>query len=136
LLRKSTKFVLEFCGLDPLGIPALIDIATLSCFNRDFLRISARAPCAFIRTILSQKLSAICVKEKFLNNTSHIHLTAIVINYHDRNNAAQIFKQRLTHSPIAASSLFGGNPFMDGILGHNLLLSRAFSVGIPSWMGF
>jgi hypothetical protein len=25
---------------------------------------------------------------------------------------------------------------VDGILGHNLLLSRAFSVGIPSWMGF
>jgi hypothetical protein len=25
---------------------------------------------------------------------------------------------------------------MDGILGHNLLLSQAFSVGIPSWMGF
>jgi hypothetical protein len=26
LLRKSTKFVLEFCGLDPLGILALVDI--------------------------------------------------------------------------------------------------------------
>jgi hypothetical protein len=25
---------------------------------------------------------------------------------------------------------------VDGILGHNLLLSRAFSVGIPLWMGF
>jgi hypothetical protein len=36
-LRKSTKFVLEFCGLDPLGILALVDISTLSCFNRDFL---------------------------------------------------------------------------------------------------
>jgi hypothetical protein len=94
-----------------------------------------------------EKLSAICVKEKFLNNTSHIHLTTIVINYHDRNNALQIFKRRLTHSPIVASSvfrwkslrgwdfrpqlvvvsgLFGGNPFVDGILGHNLLLSQAF----------
>jgi hypothetical protein len=37
---------------------------------------------------------------------------------------------------IVVSGLFGGNPFMDGILGHNLLLSQAFSVGIPSWMGF
>jgi hypothetical protein len=83
-----------------------------------------------------EKLSAICVKEKFLNNASHIHLTAIVINYHDRNNASQIFKECLTHSPIVASSLFGGNPFVDGILGHNLLLSRAFSVGIPSWIRF
>jgi hypothetical protein len=25
---------------------------------------------------------------------------------------------------------------VDGILGHNLLLPQAFSVGIPSWMGF
>jgi hypothetical protein len=37
---------------------------------------------------------------------------------------------------IVVSGLFGGNPFVDGILGHNLLLSQAFSVGIPSWMGF
>jgi hypothetical protein len=58
-----------------------------------------------------KKVSAICVKKKS-------------------------FKQHLTHSPVVASSLFGGNPFVDGILGHNLLLSRAFSVGIPSWMGF
>jgi hypothetical protein len=29
-----------------------------------------------------------------------------------------------------------GIPFVDGILGHNLLLSQAFSVGIPLWMGF
>jgi hypothetical protein len=27
---------------------------------------------------------------------------------------------------IVVSGLFGGNPFVDGILGHNLLLSRAF----------
>jgi hypothetical protein len=37
---------------------------------------------------------------------------------------------------FVVSGLFGGNPFVDGILGHNLLLSYAFSVGIPSWMGF
>jgi hypothetical protein len=37
LLDKSTKFVLEFCGLDPLGILSLVDIATLSCFNHVFL---------------------------------------------------------------------------------------------------
>jgi hypothetical protein len=27
---------------------------------------------------------------------------------------------------IVVSGLFGGNPFVDGILGHNLLLSQAF----------
>jgi hypothetical protein len=43
---------------------------------------------------------------------------------------------KLRLQPIVASNLFGGNPFVDGILGHNLLLSQAFSVGIPSWMGF
>jgi hypothetical protein len=43
-----------------------------------------------------------------------------------------IFRPQL----VVVSCLFGGNPFMDGILGHFLLLSQAFSVGIPSWMGF
>jgi hypothetical protein len=43
LLVKSTKFVLEFCGLEPAGTLALVDIATLSCFNHDFLQISTRA---------------------------------------------------------------------------------------------
>jgi hypothetical protein len=38
---------------------------------------------------------------------------------------------------VVVSGLFGGNPFVDGIfLGHNLLLSQASLVGIPSWMGF
>jgi hypothetical protein len=53
-----------------------------------------------------ENFSSICVMEKFLNNANHIHLTAIAINYHDGNS------------------------------GYNSLLSRAFSVGIPSWMGF
>jgi hypothetical protein len=47
LLGKSTKFVLEFCGLESVGTLALVDIATLSCFNHDFLRISKRAPYFF-----------------------------------------------------------------------------------------
>jgi hypothetical protein len=53
-----------------------------------------------------KKLSAICVKEKILNNASHIHLTAIAINYHDGNS------------------------------GYNPLLPQVFSVEIPLWMGF
>jgi hypothetical protein len=36
---------------------------------------------------------------------------------------------------VVVSGPFGGNPFVDGILGHNLLF-HAFSVGIPSWMEF
>jgi hypothetical protein len=52
-LGKSTKFALEICGLEPLSILALVDIATLSCFNNDFLRITTRAPCPFARKIFS-----------------------------------------------------------------------------------
>jgi hypothetical protein len=94
-----------------------------------------------------EKLSAICVKEKFLNNASHIYLTAIAINYHDENSGynpllPQAFWWKSLRGwdfrpqLIVVSGLFGGNPFVDGILGHNLLFSRAFLVGIPSWMGF
>jgi hypothetical protein len=53
--RKSTKFVFEFCGLDPTGRLAPVDTATLSCFNQDFLRFFARAPCPFLTTMLSRK---------------------------------------------------------------------------------
>jgi hypothetical protein len=108
MLGKSTKFVLEFSGLDPLGILALVDIATSSCFNHDFLRISTRAPSPFARTIFHEKnSSAVFIKEeKFWNNATHIYLTAIVVTYHDGNS------------------------------GCNSLLSRAVLVGIPSWMGF
>jgi hypothetical protein len=56
LLGKSTKFVLEFCGLEPAGTLALVDIATLSCFNHDFLQISTRAPCLFAERFFREKL--------------------------------------------------------------------------------
>jgi hypothetical protein len=44
--------------------------------------------------------------QKFLNNDIYIRLAAITINYHDGNS------------------------------GYNLLLSRAFSVGVPLMVGF
>jgi hypothetical protein len=73
-----------------------------------------------------EKLLAICVKEKFLNIASYIHLIATVLK-----------TQATTHLlPQIFFLFFGGNPFVDGILGHNFLLSQAISVGIPSWMGF
>jgi hypothetical protein len=79
LLRKSTKFVLEFCGLDLLGTLALVDIATLSCFNRAFLRILHEPLALLSQRFYRKKLSPIWVKEKFLNNAAHIHLIAIVM---------------------------------------------------------
>jgi hypothetical protein len=69
-----------------------------------------------------EKLSANCIREKILNNATRIHFWS-----------QPSWKLRL--QPIVASN-FGGNPFVDGILGHNLLLSRPLLVGIPSWMGF
>jgi hypothetical protein len=85
----------------------LVDTATLSCFNHDFFNEFSHKPLALLSEhFCREKFSSICVKEKILNNATHIHLTAIAINYHDGNS------------------------------GYNSLLSRAFSVGILSWMGF
>jgi hypothetical protein len=54
-----------------------------------------------------KNFSVIFIKEReFWNNATHIHLTAIVIAYHDGN------------------------------CGCNSSLPRTFLVGIPSWMGF
>jgi hypothetical protein len=43
---------------------------------------------------------------------------------------------RIHFLEITLQTFFGENPLVDGILGHNLLLSQAFSGGIPSWLGF
>jgi hypothetical protein len=57
--------------------------------------------------------------------------------YHKKlfNNLCQIkiCRQPLTHSLSRNHhvDIFGGNPFVDGILGHSLLLSRAFLGGNP-----
>jgi hypothetical protein len=37
----------------------------------------------------------------------------------------------LGHNLLLSQAFFGGNPFVDGILGHNLLLSHAFFGGNP-----
>jgi hypothetical protein len=63
--------------------------------------------------VITKNLSAIYAKEKSGGNPLRIHFLEIILQ-----------------------TFFGENPLMDGILSHNLLLSRAFSVGIPSWVGF
>jgi hypothetical protein len=63
--------------------------------------------------VITKNFSAIYAKEKFGGNPLCIQFLEIIL-----------------------PTFFGGNPLVDGILGHSLLLSRAFSVGIPSWMGF
>jgi hypothetical protein len=65
-------------------------------------------PLALLWNDFSWKIfSVVLIKEKeFWNNTTHIHLNTIGITYHDGN------------------------------CGCNSSLPRAFSVEIPSWMGF
>jgi hypothetical protein len=104
----------EFCGLAPIGILASVEIATLSCFNQDFSAIVWRGPLPFSYNDDTWKI---------FNNLYWV----------------RIHRPALRHSLFSKSlcELSGGNPFVDGIfLGHNLLLSQAFSVGIPRWMGF
>jgi hypothetical protein len=147
LWRKSTKFVLGFCGLDPLGILALVDIATLSCFNHDFLRIFPRAPCPFIRTYLSRKVFINSCQEIFkqLPHTFTWLPSPLIImmeTHATTHCCPEPFRWKslwgwdFRPQLVVVSSLFGGNPFVDGILGHNLLLAQAFLVEIPLWMGF
>jgi hypothetical protein len=135
LWRKSTKFVLEFCGLDPLSILALVDTATLSCFNHYFLRIFTRAPCPFIKTFLSRKIFInSCLRKNFkqLPHTFTWLPSPLVIMMETQATTHYCpepfrweslcgwdFRPQL----VVVSGLFGGNPFVDGILGHNLLLS-------------
>jgi hypothetical protein len=121
LLGKSTKFVLEFCGLETSGTLALVDIATLSCFNHDFLQISTRAPCLFAERFFREKLFGSFYLGNVILEQCHTH---------------SLNRWKLRLQLIVVLSLFVGNPFVDGILGHNLLLSRAFLVGILSLMGF
>jgi hypothetical protein len=60
-----------------------------------------------------KKLSAICVKEK---NFKQCRTYSLDRNRHENSG----------YNPLLPQTFFGGNPFVDGILGHNLLLSRAF----------
>jgi hypothetical protein len=78
---KSTKFVYELCGLDPLGTLAPVDIATLSCFNHDFLRIFTQTPCLFHGKYSSWKYFMNLCKKLF-NKDIYIRLVVITINYH------------------------------------------------------
>jgi hypothetical protein len=130
-LRKSTKFVFEFCGLDSTGKLAPVDIGTLSCFNQDFLRFFARAPCPFLTTMLSRKtFRHFYVKEKFGGNPfafafskSSCRLFSVGIP-----SWMGFSRPQLTAVP----GLFGWES-LNGwdFLGHNLLLSQAFFGGNP-----
>jgi hypothetical protein len=74
-----------------------------------------------------EKFSAICVKEIFLNNASHIRLTAIATSYHDGN---------LGYNPLLPQVFSVEIPSWVGFEATTYCCLRPFSVGIPSWMGF
>jgi hypothetical protein len=90
-MQVQQNLFYEFCGLDPLGTLALVDTATLSCFNHDYLRIFTQAPCLFMN--LYNKLFS----------EEHIH--SIGRNYHLIN------MMETRPLLIVVSSFFGGNPF-------------------------
>jgi hypothetical protein len=146
-MRKSTKFVFEFCGLGPIGRLALVDTATLSCFNHDFLGLFRASPLLFsYNDVFTKNFSAILrLRKKIVGNPLHIHLIEIVMQtfwweslrgWDCRPQLVVVsglfsvgipswmgfFRPQL----VVVSGLFGGNPFVDGIVGHNLLLSLAY----------
>jgi hypothetical protein len=109
-MPKSTKFVHEFCGLDPLGILALVDTATLSCFNHDF------GPCPFYKIYSSRQIFMNPCQEIFKQpaHTFAWPQSPLIIMMETQANS------------LLSRAFSGRNPFDGGILGHNLLLSRAF----------
>jgi hypothetical protein len=101
-----------------------------------------------------EKLSAICVKENFLNNASQIHLIAIVMKTQATTHCClKLFSVEIPSwmgfwvktfcclrpfrweslrgwdfrtQLVVISGLFGGNPFVDGIL-QSLFIKKPFS---------
>jgi hypothetical protein len=146
LWRKSTKFVCEFCGLDPLGILALVDTSTLSCFNHDFLRIFTRAPCPFIGTYSSRKIFMNLCQE-ILKQPTHTFAwlqSALIIMMETQATThcclepfrwESLWQWDLGHNLLLPQA-FRWESLWRWDLGHNLLLPRAFSVGIPLTVGF
>jgi hypothetical protein len=126
LWRKSTKFVHEFCGLDSLGILALVKTATLGCFNDGFLRIFTLAPCPFNRAYLSRNFFMNPCQDIFkqLPHTFTWLPSPLII---------VMETQATTHcclEPFRWESPWRWD------LGHNMLLFQTFLVGIPLTMGF
>jgi hypothetical protein len=69
----------EFCGLAPIGRLASVEIATLSCFNQDFLQFSNGAPCPFLTMMIPKKFSTIYIKREYAGNLLGIHFLEIIM---------------------------------------------------------
>jgi hypothetical protein len=85
--------------------------------------------------MIFKKFSTIYTKRKSASNPLGIHFLEIIMQtfWWESLRGWDFSRPQL----VVVSGLFGGNPFVDGIfLGHNLFLSQASLVGIPSWMGF
>jgi hypothetical protein len=78
----------------------------------------------YFNNIVTKNFSATCAKEKPVSNSLHIHLIGIIMqNFFGGNPFVDGI---IGHSLLLSRAFFGGNPFVGGILGHNLLLSLAF----------
>jgi hypothetical protein len=152
LLLKSTKFVLEFCGLDLLGTLAWLILQPSVASTVVSLRISARAPCPFITINLLRNFQQFLLRKIFEQRHTYSLLIATVkktqatthcclklrwesLRGWDFGPQLAVVSGPFGGNPlvdgifrpqlVVVSGLFGGNPFVDGILGHNLLLSQA-----------
>jgi hypothetical protein len=122
---KSTNFIYEFCGLGPLGTLALVDIATLSCFNHDFLWIFTPTPCLFNGKYSSRRYF-MNLRKKIFNKDIYVRLVAISINYHGGNSGYNLLLSRAFSVRIPLT--MGFRP--------QLVVVSGLSVGISLTMGF
>jgi hypothetical protein len=125
-----------------------------------FLQISARAPCPFITIILLQNFQQFALGKNFWTTP---HVFTFDRNRHENSGYNPLLPQTSVGIPswmgfwvticcclgpfwweslrgwdfmpqLVVLGLFCGNPFVDGILGHNLLLSRTSFFTMEFWL--
>jgi hypothetical protein len=141
-LKISTVVVQvdKICFSNFVDLPRSADLPRLKlqpsvASTKIFLRLSDGAPCPFLTMMIPEKFSTIYTEWEYAGKPLDIHFLEIIMRtfWWESLRGWDFSRPQL----VVVSGLFGGNPLMDGIfLGHNLLLSQAFSVGIPWWMGF
>jgi hypothetical protein len=134
-LCKSTKFVFRILWTCPDRQTCLGWNCNPQLLQPRFSTILRWSPLPFSYTDDTQKFSTIYTKSEYASNLLGIHFLEIIMQifWWESFRGWDFSRPQL----VVVSGLFGGNPLMDGIfVGHNLLLSQAFSVGIPWWMGF
>jgi hypothetical protein len=136
LLCKSTKFVFRILWTCPDRQTCLGWNCNPQLLQPRFFCERLMEPLAlFLQWWYLKKFSTICTEWEYTGKPLDIRFLEIIMRtfWWKSLRGWDFSRPQL----VVVSGLFGGNATMDGIfLGHNLLLSRAFSVEIPRWMGF